>query len=364
MEQITTISNELWNNFRDFIKENCELADEREYDIITAWVFATKIPTLWDFYPYLFLNGPHKSGKTQVQTILLELCFYPMTSIGSATSIATLFRELDKGLRTLIIDEADLDGKIDNETFRTFLGILNAGYKKGAIVERQEKDKHGNFKTVSFKVSGFKCIASTSTLPKTLESRCITIRMRKTRTRFPMRINKEKARELNNQFTVWLLKAQANLSNYQITDDIENLLFKTSDNDGRLVQLFAPLYSVAPVEKRQVILDYLKEAGENEIEEQLASWEAEVFTALLKYCFRHPNEHFIPSKEVTEIFNENRTDPVMTRTIARQLKIFGFKYHRMANARGFFYDTKLIEKLKERYPIKIEVEEVTPTSDW
>lgn len=342
---------ELWNDIKEFMESNIELTDDSEYDVLTAWVFASWFMEQWDTYPYIYFYGVHKTGKTRAQDTLMLLACNPKSSCNQ--TIAVLFYELNKDYpSTLFIDELSMSGKIDDEKRREMLQILNAGYKKGAKVKRMQiigKKRE----LLTFKVGGFKCFGSTFTLPDTLRSRCLTIRMRKTRKFFPIQIDKKQAEKLKYRLLAWKKQIE---KTYEVTEEIQRKLFEKSGYDGRLVEVFAPLYMVTPEQVKPILLEYLHDLGETEIQEQLASWECEVFTAILNTSLQ---SSWFATKDVTNIFNENKSDKekVKSRTIGRQIKQFGFKPHRSNKQRGYKWNSKLVEKLKERYPVEASIQQ-------
>lgn len=354
----------MWNEVKQFMKDNIELSDEREYDVLTAWTVSSYFVNLWVIYPYLFFRGTYKTGKTRAQDILILLC--PNSESAVNMSIAVLFRtlgEIEDNARiykTLFIDELSLSGKIDDDFRRIMVQILNAGYKRGAIVKRC-LNMDGNQEIIDFRVDGYKCLASIYPLPDTLRSRCITIRMRKTRRRFSMRYDEEKAKNLQYklfQFRGKILEGKKeNPDLFEIKDSLEEYLFESAGRDGRLTEIFAPLFVVAPEEVKPILIDYLRDLGEVELQNELASWEAEIFLAILKVykATEGLQKNWFSSKAVKDAFNEERTqrEQVKTRTISNQIKTFGFKPYRTKEARGYKWNTKLIAKLLERYPIEL-----------
>jgi len=346
---------ETFNETVEFLKSEFELSDDREYIVLTSWVFASHLPFSWVVYAYLHFLGSKKCGKSRAQETLYLLSFNSKN--GVFASPASLFRGIkaDDKFHTLFIDEFSMSN-IKSELTQAILQILNVGYKKGGSIPRcvKETENGEDFSVKDYEVDGFKCLAGTLPLDfvSTLQSRCVTIRMRKTRRRFPIRINKEKAEALKSKIDVWS-HLYVDKEELKITDVIEQKLFNLSGYDGRLVELFASLYIVTPDPHKPIIEEYLKDSGTLEIEEELASWEYEIFSAILKVPL---TSNWFKTKDVAEKvnFEKNENEKVKTRSVGRQIKQFGFKPHHTNQARGWLWDEKLVTKLKERYPIEEE----------
>lgn len=365
---------DLWYEIVDFLKANIELTDDREYHVLTGWIVSSYFADLWITYPYLFFRGIYKSGKTRAQETVMLVT--PQSQSATNMSVPALFRilglESKKGKQvvrhfcTFYIDELALSGKLDDEKRRALLQILNAGYKKGAVVKRCVHIQK-QIIVKDFRVDGFKCLASIFPLPDTLRSRCLTIRMRKTRRRFPMRIEASKAEDLKKDLyevrEEVISEFQKGNNMLEITDAMEEFLFENAGRDGRLVEIYSPIYMVAPEKVKPLMVEYLRDLGQAELQEELASFEAEVFIALLKlYNEQNEPQIWFATRDVVQIFNEGKGDreKVKTRTISRHIKSLGFKPYRTRGKRGYKWDEKLIEKLKERYPVELtDVTEVT-----
>lgn len=342
------ISLELWDNIRNFIEANVELGDPREYDLLCGWVFSNWIPETWSHYPYLYIHGTYKSGKSRCLNVLKALSFASIKAENMTP--ATIYRVLDSGWHTLFVDEFELSLQNRSDYDVVLSQVLNSGYERGGEVYRCVGKEHV---PTPFKTEGFKALGSIYSLPNTLRSRCVTIRMRKSKRFFPLRIDEKRVEQLRAKLKEW----KSSKPQLGITRETEEMLFKESGNDGRLAQLFSSLYTVAPDEKKSVILDYLGECGELEQEEELASWECEIFSAICRVVYSASfSGNWFATKDIAEAYNLDRPEreQLKSRTIGRQIRQFGFKPHRSANQRGWKYDQTLMDKLHERYPIVVE----------
>jgi uncharacterized protein DUF3631 len=105
---------------------------DADLDLLTLWAAHTHLVEETNTTPRLLLDSPvPSSGKTTVLEHLERLCHHPV-QMASLSSPALLTRMLDKGLRTLLIDEADRSLSLDKPGVAELIAVLNSGYKKGA----------------------------------------------------------------------------------------------------------------------------------------------------------------------------------------------------------------------------------------
>ena len=99
------------------------------YYCIFTW-FYRKVNTL-GYLRYLADTG---KGKTRLQKVTGDLCFYPMYASG-ASSFSGMARQQDKWRGTLVIDESDTQG--DKEA--QFTKYLNLGFERGKLYVLSDK---------------------------------------------------------------------------------------------------------------------------------------------------------------------------------------------------------------------------------
>jgi hypothetical protein len=142
----------------------------------TLWVAHSHAIESADATGYLEITSPVKrSGKTR-ELEVLEL-LVPRALRTANISDAALFRLIDEGRPTILLDEADaiFGPKSDREDLRA---LLNAGYRRGAQVARCETN--GKKQEVRrFDAFSAKAIAAIGALPDTVSDRCIPIRLQR-----------------------------------------------------------------------------------------------------------------------------------------------------------------------------------------
>jgi hypothetical protein len=112
---------------KDVYKEFLELPDEKLYVLHALWSIGTYFHMSFNSYPYLYVGGVKRSGKTKTLTLHSVLDFNAIFS--NNMSSATLYRLIQNSHSTLLIDESE---KLSNpQRAQEFRNILLAGYKKG-----------------------------------------------------------------------------------------------------------------------------------------------------------------------------------------------------------------------------------------
>ncbi|MGH3484345.1 MAG: DUF3631 domain-containing protein [Nocardioidaceae bacterium] len=113
--------------------------------LLTLWAAHTHLCVETYTTPRLILDSPVPgAGKTTTLEHLQRLCLNPV-QMASLSSPALLTRMLDKGIRTVLIDEADRALNPDNDAVTELLAVLNSGYKRGATRPVLVPDGKGNW---------------------------------------------------------------------------------------------------------------------------------------------------------------------------------------------------------------------------
>jgi hypothetical protein len=151
--------------------------DEAQYVVVTLWVAHTHAIEATSTTAYLHVTSAEaESGKSRLLECLEPLVPKPMYA--ASMTPAVLYRAVQKLRPTLLVDEADnLLG--DKEARRELVGLLNAGYRRGALAYRiggGNRDELHSFETFCAKA-----IAGLDDLVATLQSRCLRIEMQRRR---------------------------------------------------------------------------------------------------------------------------------------------------------------------------------------
>ena len=192
-----------------FIRRYCVLPNEHSYAAVTLWAAHTHLIDKFETTPRLASLSPEPgSGKTRVLEVLQWVC-RNATEVMLRPSEAVVFRLIDAEKPTLLLDEVDaiFGTKQAAEANEGLRGVLNSGYRAGAVVPRCG-GSHGNITIERFAVFSAVAMAGLGSLPDTLLSRSIIIRMkRRARSEkveaYRERLIKPDGEKLREQLATW-----------------------------------------------------------------------------------------------------------------------------------------------------------------
>ena len=157
-----------------FPNEHCAVA-------VTLWAAHTWAVSSFYVTPRLVLDSPEPgSGKTRVLELLALLCRSAKLTLSTTT--AALYRRIAAAEvpPTVLQDEADaVFGRNTTPQTEDLRALFNAGYKRGATVDRCEGDSK-NMKVREFPVFAPVALAGLAgKMPATITTRSVTIHMRR-----------------------------------------------------------------------------------------------------------------------------------------------------------------------------------------
>lgn len=153
----------VFDEIKVLLKKHISL-DEGYYDFIALWIIGTYFYPLFESYPYLFIIGTKRSGKTKLLQLISLLAFNGILT-GSITEAST-FRPTQYFKNTLCIDEIE---RISGKEMANYRDLLKMGYKKGLIIRRQGDKKRDI--TYEFNVYCPKVLANIQGFEEILEDR-------------------------------------------------------------------------------------------------------------------------------------------------------------------------------------------------
>jgi hypothetical protein len=186
---------------------------EAAYVAVTLWDAHAHLLDCFDSTPRIaFLSPEPGSGKTRALEIVETLVPQPMTAVNA--SAAALFRSVSSGngKPTILFDEIDTvfgPKAGDNEELR---GFLNAGHRRTGVTYRCIGDG-GNQTVQAFPSYCAVAVAGLGSLPDTILSRSVIIRMRR-RARnekvesFRARIHEAEGHKLRDRLAQWAEQAR------------------------------------------------------------------------------------------------------------------------------------------------------------
>jgi hypothetical protein len=194
----------LLRDVRGFVRRFVAL-DDLQADAVTLWAAHTHVLDAFPVTPYLAITSAEKrSGKTRLLEVLELLVREPLPRAN--ISDAALFRVIAERSPSLLMDEVDAVFKSrEREELR---GLLNAGYRRGAVAHRMGGRTNTELQT--FPVFCPKAFAGIGDcLPDTITDRSIPIRLkRRTREehveRFRLREVVDEGAILRDRLADWL----------------------------------------------------------------------------------------------------------------------------------------------------------------
>jgi hypothetical protein len=212
---------------------------DAQADTVAIWVAHSHAFEVADTTPYLAVTSAEmRSGKTLLLELLELLVKSPLPTANISDS--ALFRAVSQLSPTLLFDEIDAifgPKARDREDLR---GMLNAGFRRGAVAYRMGGAKMTELQT--FNVFSAKAFAGIGRLPSTIADRCIPVRLeRKSRDeqveRFRRRDVSHDATRLREQIARW---ADAHL------DELASRRPHLPDElDDRAQDVWEPLLAIA-----------------------------------------------------------------------------------------------------------------------
>lgn len=161
---------------RRWLSNYINVVDDLDLDVLALWAAHTHVAFETFTTPRLVLDSTMPgSGKTTVLEHLQRLCLAPIQA-ASISSPALLARMLDKGMRTILIDEVDRSLDPKKQGVEDLIAILNSGYKRGATRPVLVPSKGGEWDVSEMTTFSPVAMAGNAPhLPDDTRSRCIRV---------------------------------------------------------------------------------------------------------------------------------------------------------------------------------------------
>jgi len=343
LEGATVNPSEVYESVRQAWQRYIEFDNQDFYDLIALWSIGTYFFHLFNTYPYIYVGGLKRTGKTKILTVASFLCFNAIFTNNIST--ASLYRLTQSGRCTLLLDETEkLSSKERAEELRN---LLLAGYKKGAPVYRTEKKSGERLTPEAFNVYTPKIICNISGIEDVLEDRCIPIIMKRGKNRDIINREPDGAEQAwikirDNLYMLYLQYA----SEFSV-DSAHNAVSvaEVKELSSRDLELWRPLLHLAAffdkynpqLNLSEKIMKLAKEiTSEKQTENITETGEYILVQTLLKIV---DEDRFYPlaeiKKEMAGAFDEVQSW-LQTKWIGRALKRLGFKEKRRVG-RGVEY---------------------------
>lgn len=153
-------------------------SNEHQAIAVTLWTAHTHAADVADTTPYLVIESAEpESGKTRTLEVAEQLAARAWMLV--EPSEAAMFRKIERDKPTVLLDESDALWGAKADGREGLRALLNAGYRRGAMVPRCVGEGTG-MDVRDFPVFGPKALAGLAgKLPRTISSRSIPIRLRR-----------------------------------------------------------------------------------------------------------------------------------------------------------------------------------------
>jgi Protein of unknown function (DUF3631) len=175
--------------------------------VLSVYTLHCHIFELCAYTPYLHVTSPGpECGKSRLLDVL-ALVVARAWKIDNATA-AVLRRKIDKARCSLLLDEVDGTFEGSSEAAAAITNVLNSGYCSEGKASLCERGGEGGFTVIEFSAFCPKVIAGLSTLPPTVISRSLPIRMERKKksekvTPFRGRIARKETESLREGLKYW-----------------------------------------------------------------------------------------------------------------------------------------------------------------
>ena len=332
----------IFNEIVEFSKAHLVIRDV-EHDVLGLWILASYIVDDFTTCPYLAMTAPMSSGKTQVLEVIRQLAYRAYSVVDASQS--ALFRAINQSHITLCIDEAQESMNQKTEHAATIRACMLSGYKRGVGALRND-DSSGEWIPKNFDLFGFKAFSGTEVLIPALASRSIEFRMHKAKPK-NIRIDAEWSEKIRSMLVHWRFQTLHKLS--IVDPDIE---------DGRLIELFSPLYTVEQGFGCDSLHAMLEETQNTNVEDERQSIESEIAMIVVDladevYGLNGFGERttIAPTEIVERLGWESKKSSVIS--VGRYLKVLGIPTRRTHYGRVIDLGDPVIQtgidQLRERY---------------
>lgn len=216
---------DVYSEVSDYLHSYVSFEDDGMYDIVTAWMIASWKMHRLEVAPYLLVVGTIETGKTRLLEVLEELSYHAVG--GVSITPAAISRVIDQHNATILIDQAEKLLRLTTDSGVSLYSICLSGYRKNMYYTIASYEGEG---VTSRAVFSLKAFASERVFDPALTSRCITIRMHRSKPR-EKKIDKEWSKRIRGMLLYY----------HYLGEEWEKI--KTNLN-GRNEEIYEPLLKI------------------------------------------------------------------------------------------------------------------------
>ncbi len=327
----------------------CYYIDTNEEDnkFYALWAIGTYFHQLFKSYPYIYLQGTKRSGKTTVIDVMSKICFNAIQAGNVTTS--SVFRIINSMRPTFLIDEQDALCSEQNKP--ELRQILLNGYKKGAkVIRSTQKGAKVDFSVEEFEIYCPKMIVNIAGLDDAIMDRAIWFTILRTKNKVfgdrSIKIESDNWKDIRTLCYISML-----LCWKLVKETYDNL-----ENDTKLIsrdwEKWKPILALA---KLCGVYDEMKNFAEMKSQEHIIEDVSEQKdTLLIKCLFENVKENnYYKLSEIRMWFLqyfESEEKWLNSKWLGRALKRLKFLDKRtVAGKREYFLSVEKIKDLAERF---------------
>lgn len=155
------------------IDRHMEFSLTGQLEFIAAWIFGTYLIAVFYAYPYVYVYGVKRTGKTKLLHIVKLTAFNAKKS--SSISTPSIFRLIHETISTLCFDEEEKLAR--GERASEWRAVILSGYKRGDMVFRVEGEK--TFRVLGFETYSAKIFANIAGIEDVVADRTIPFIMQR-----------------------------------------------------------------------------------------------------------------------------------------------------------------------------------------
>ena len=227
----------LFYRLRELFSTYLDYPDPLYYDFMPLWCLGTYLFMIFESYPYVYLSGTKRTGKTRTIEVAVSLCFNSVMS--ASMTDAAMYRSTENDRCTIFHDEAAKYSRKNKADLSERLEIFNSGYKRSGSVRRCVGDD--NIPT-DFSTYSPKLLASIEGLEETSADRTITLHLLRAKgevPKFSYRRLEKTFQELRNSLYVLALRFHREIA--EIYTGLEMIKGLKDRED----ELWSPVFALA-----------------------------------------------------------------------------------------------------------------------
>jgi hypothetical protein len=351
----------LFEEIRDSSCTYLDFGDSRINSLLAVWNLGTYVFPLFQYFPYLSVEGEKATGKSKTLRFIAQLAFNAEVELNPTE--AGIFRTPGETRGTALFDEFEHLGEQAKDAI---LQVLRAGFQRGAIVKRLRKarKKGGEMQELErLSVYSPKMFASVWERDE-FQERCITIVMARTTNRNISGRHVEESdavwQDLRDRCYYFALKNWKEISALYETIEVPEL-------EGRPLDIWKPLLSIGKFLGEKIYSELLTLATDMESERKEDDKGKPVYELIrgLGYVvsgLQQQDSYTIAdlwpvlSEKCPDMFdwNEARWKRSIERKLGRLLAHLKIKRKRWGTGMHYFITPEVVSDLRNRYGVVSE----------